>query len=119
LPVNHELRLAALATGVRRPVGWVNQRQQQMIAFQNSQIEFLFQKLAQKRLRLTDDQQCLLAVKSSSSRNAYGTRVAHIYLYPCNIARFGCQKQGSVQYALPGSQALLPWLPKDRVSDAD
>jgi len=43
--------------------GWVNQRQQEMIAFQNTQIESLLQKLGQKRLLLTDDQRRLLAVK--------------------------------------------------------
>jgi hypothetical protein len=43
--------------------GWVNQRQQEMIAFQNTQIESLLQKLGQKRFLLTDDQRCLLAVK--------------------------------------------------------
>jgi putative transposase len=43
--------------------GWVNQRQQQMIAFQNSQIESLLQKHGKKRLLWTDDQRRLLAVK--------------------------------------------------------
>jgi putative transposase len=43
--------------------GWVTQRQQRMIAFQNTQIESLLQKLGQKRLLLTDDQRRLLAVK--------------------------------------------------------
>jgi putative transposase len=51
-----QLLLAALC-------GWVNQRQQEMIAFQNTQIESPLQKLGQKRLRLTDDQRRLLAVK--------------------------------------------------------
>jgi putative transposase len=43
--------------------GWVTQRQQQMIAFQNTQIESLLEELGQKRLLLTDDQRRLLAVK--------------------------------------------------------
>jgi transposase InsO family protein len=43
--------------------GWVTQRQQQFIGFQNSQIEALLQQLGKKRLRLTDDQRRLLAVQ--------------------------------------------------------
>jgi putative transposase len=43
--------------------GWVQRRQQEMIAFQNTQIESLLQKLGRKRLLLTDPQRRLLAVK--------------------------------------------------------
>jgi putative transposase len=51
--------------------GRVTQRQQQMIAFQNTQIESLLQELGQKRLLLTDDQRRLLAVKGHAlGRNA-------------------------------------------------
>ena len=35
--------------------GWVNQRQQQIIEFQNAQIEALLKKLGGKRILLTDD----------------------------------------------------------------
>src|SRR6266550_6719625 len=54
--------------------GWVNQRQQEMIAFQNTQIESLLQKLGQKRLLLTDDQRRLLAVKgyAPGAQGAHG-----------------------------------------------
>jgi hypothetical protein len=40
----------------------VNQRQQQIIEFQNAQIEALLKKLGKKRLLLYDDQRRLLAV---------------------------------------------------------
>jgi putative transposase len=42
----------------------VNQRQQQIIEFQNAQIETLLKKLGKKRLLLNDDQRRLLAVKA-------------------------------------------------------
>ncbi|MCP4855009.1 MAG: hypothetical protein GY903_11005, partial [Fuerstiella sp.] len=42
----------------------VNQRQQQVIQFQNAQIEALLKKLGKKRLLLDDDQRRLLAVKA-------------------------------------------------------
>jgi transposase InsO family protein len=43
--------------------GWLNERQQQIIEFQNDQIEALLKKLGRKRLLLTDDQRRVLAVK--------------------------------------------------------
>ncbi len=46
--------------------GWVNQRQQEIIEFQNTQITTLMQKLGQKRLLLDDDQRRLLAVKGKA-----------------------------------------------------
>jgi putative transposase len=44
--------------------GLVNQRQQQIIEFQNAQIVALLKQLGKKRLLLDDDQRCLLAVKA-------------------------------------------------------
>ena len=44
--------------------GLVNQRQQQIIEFQNAQIEALLKQLGKKRLLLNDDQRRLLAVKA-------------------------------------------------------
>ena len=44
--------------------GWVNERQQRTIEFQNAQIETLLQKLGKKRILLTDDQRRVLAVKA-------------------------------------------------------
>ncbi len=44
-------------------IGWANERQQQIIEFQNDQIEALLKKLGKKRLLLTDDQRRVLAVK--------------------------------------------------------
>ena len=44
--------------------GLVNQRQQQIIKFQNAQIEALLKQLGKKRLLLNDDQRRLLAVKA-------------------------------------------------------
>ena len=44
--------------------GMVNQRQQQIIEFQNAQIEALLKRLGKKRLLLNDDQRRLLAVKA-------------------------------------------------------
>ena len=45
---------------------WVNQRQQQIIEFQNAQIEALLKKLGKKRVLLTDDQRRLLAVQGKA-----------------------------------------------------
>lgn len=36
--------------------GWVNERQQQIMEFQNAQIEALLQKLGRKRILLSDKQ---------------------------------------------------------------
>ena len=47
-------------------VGWVSQRQQQIIQFQNTQIETLLKKLGKKRILLTDDQRRVLAVKGKA-----------------------------------------------------
>ena len=44
--------------------GMVNERQQQIIEFQNAQIEALLKKPGKKRLLLDDDQRRLLAVKA-------------------------------------------------------
>ncbi|MEO2009687.1 MAG: helix-turn-helix domain-containing protein [Pirellulaceae bacterium] len=44
--------------------GMVNERQQQIIEFQNAQIEALLKKLGKKRLLLDDNQRRLLAVKA-------------------------------------------------------
>ena len=44
--------------------GMVNQRQQQIIQFQNAQIEALLKKFGRKRLLLNDDQRRLLTVKA-------------------------------------------------------
>ena len=44
-------------------IGWANERQQQIIEFQNDQIEALLKMLGKKRLLLTDDQRRVLAVK--------------------------------------------------------
>jgi hypothetical protein len=44
-------------------IGWANERQQQIIEFQNDQIKALLKKLGKKRLLLTDDQRRVLAVK--------------------------------------------------------
>ncbi|MEZ6058588.1 MAG: hypothetical protein R3C01_17955 [Planctomycetaceae bacterium] len=46
--------------------GLVQQRQQQVIEFQNAQISALLQTLGRKRLLLNDDQRRLLAVKAHS-----------------------------------------------------
>ena len=41
--------------------GWLNERQQRVIEFQNDQIEVLFEKLGKKRVPLTDDRRRVLA----------------------------------------------------------
>ena len=46
--------------------GWVNRRQQEIIDFQNAQIQALMAKLGKKRILLTDDQRRVLAVKGKS-----------------------------------------------------
>ena len=57
LPQPWHILLAALC-------GLVNQRQQRIIEFQNTQINALLKKLGRKRLLLNDDQRRLLAVKA-------------------------------------------------------
>ena len=47
-------------------VGWANERQQQIIEFQNDQIQALLKLLGKKRVLLTDDQRRGLAVKGHS-----------------------------------------------------
>jgi len=44
-------------------IGWVNERQQWIIEFQNDQIEASLKEIGKKRLLLTDDQRRVLAVK--------------------------------------------------------
>ena len=44
-------------------IGWASQRQQQIIEFQNDQIQALLKLLGKKRVLLTDDQRRVLAVK--------------------------------------------------------
>jgi putative transposase len=51
-------------------IGWANERQQQIIEFQNDQIKALLKKLGKKRVLLTDDQRRVLAVKG----RAFGAR---------------------------------------------
>ena len=46
--------------------GWVNERQQRTIEFQNAQIQTLLKQLGKKRILLTDDQRRLLAVKAKA-----------------------------------------------------
>jgi putative transposase len=52
----YHILVAALA-------GWSNERQQQIIEFQNDQIQALLKLLGRKRLLLTDDQRRVLAMK--------------------------------------------------------
>ena len=49
-------------------IGWANERQQQIIEFQNDQIKALLKKLGKKRVLLTDDQRRVLAVKGHGHR---------------------------------------------------
>ena len=44
--------------------GFVNERQQQIIEFQNAQIQILQKQLGRKRLLLSDDQRRVLAVRA-------------------------------------------------------
>ncbi|MDP6118559.1 MAG: hypothetical protein QGG53_42375, partial [Planctomycetota bacterium] len=44
--------------------GWANERQQQIIEFQNAQIETLLKQLGKKRLLLDDNERRMLAVKA-------------------------------------------------------
>ena len=53
-----------MARPARSICGRVNQRQQQIIEFQNAQIEALLKKLGRKRLLLDNAQRRLLAVKA-------------------------------------------------------
>ena len=46
--------------------GWINRRQQEIIEFQNAQIQALMDKMGRKRILLADDQRRLLAVKGKA-----------------------------------------------------
>ena len=46
--------------------GWVNRRQQEIIEFQNAQIQALMGKMERRRILLTDDQRRVLAVKGKA-----------------------------------------------------
>ena len=46
--------------------GWVNRRQQEIIEFQNAQIRVLMERLARKRILLTDRQRRVLAAKGKA-----------------------------------------------------
>ena len=46
--------------------GFVNEHQQQIIEFQNAQIQILLKQLGRKRLLLSDDQRRVLAVKAQA-----------------------------------------------------
>ena len=46
--------------------GWVNRQQQEVIEFQNAQIQVLLDKMGRKRILLTDDQRRVLAVKGKA-----------------------------------------------------
>jgi len=46
--------------------GWVNRQQQEIIEFQNAQIQALMDKMGRKRILLTDDQRRVLAVKGKA-----------------------------------------------------
>jgi len=63
-PMNYVLQPWQLAFAILS--GWVHQRQQQIIEFQDSMIISLMQSQGKKRLLLTDDQRRLLAVKGKA-----------------------------------------------------
>ncbi|QDU92356.1 integrase core domain-containing protein [Lignipirellula cremea] len=46
--------------------GWIHHRQQQIIEFQNDQIQSLLKQMGKKRISLTDDQRRILAVKGKA-----------------------------------------------------
>ncbi len=46
--------------------GWIHHGQQQIIEFQNDQIQSLLKQLGKKRILLTDDQRRILAVKGKA-----------------------------------------------------
>ena len=46
--------------------GWLNRQQQEIIEFQNAQIQALIEKMGRKRILLTDDQRRVLAVKGKA-----------------------------------------------------
>ena len=46
--------------------GWINRQQQEVIEFQNAQIQALLDKMGRKRILLTDDQRRVLAVKGKA-----------------------------------------------------
>jgi len=46
--------------------GWVNRQQQEIIEFQNAEIQALMDKMGRKRILLTDDQRRVLAVKGKA-----------------------------------------------------
>jgi len=67
--------------------GQVNQRQQQIIEFQNAQIEALLKQLGKKRLLLNDDQRRLLAVTAHAIGRKALREITTIFT-PDTILRF-------------------------------
>ncbi|MDA1249106.1 MAG: hypothetical protein O2820_07750 [Planctomycetota bacterium] len=53
-------------------IDWANERQQQIIEFQNDPIEALLKQLGKKPLLLTDDQCRVLAARSARSQSLMG-----------------------------------------------
>jgi hypothetical protein len=70
--------------------GWVNQRQQQIIEFQNAQIEALLKKLGNKRILLTDEQRRIKIMASLQSSEPFFARLR----LACSFA-FGLQRKSS------------------------
>ncbi len=64
--VIHEFRASTLQSLFAILSGWIHHRQQQIIAFQNDQIQSLLKQLGKKRILLTDDQRQILAVKGKA-----------------------------------------------------
>ena len=70
--------------------GFVNQRQQQIIEFQNAQIEALLKQLGKKRLLLDDDQRRPLAVKAHAIGRKALREITTIFT-PDTILRWHCE----------------------------
>ncbi len=56
--------------------GWIHHRQQQIIEFQNDQIQSLLKQLGKKRIILTDDQRRILAVKGKALGRKFSDEIA-------------------------------------------
>ena len=70
--------------------GWVNQRQQQVIEFQNAEIEALLKKLGKKRVLLTEDQRRLLAVKGKALGRRAPLSATTFWTFLCEFSPFSC-----------------------------
>ena len=70
-------------------IDWANERQQQIIEFQNDPIEALLKQLGKKPLLLTDDQCRVLAARSARSQSLMGVLLGFLAFFGWTSLKLG------------------------------